>query len=306
MACYNPLKAVLRGGKTGKRELVFKGAKDSRNENVLDLPCGKCVGCKKEYTRQWAVRCVNEASLYESNCFITLTYDEEHLPYGGSLDKDEFTLFMKRLRKKCGNGIRFYQCGEYGEKLLRPHHHLILFNYDFEDKILYSENNGNRLYISKSLTDLWKNGFTSIGSVSVQSVSYVARYVMKKIHGEEADEHYNGLVPEYTTMSRRPGIGKRWYEKYKYDIYPEGEMVVDGRKCKPPRYYDSLYEKEDPEEFKKLKEERKKKSENMLTTDFFLGKKIKVSENDSYRLAVKEFCTKYELEKLKRPLEVVK
>ena len=148
--------------------------------------------------------------MWDRNCFVTLTYNDEHLPANGSLNKRDITLFLKRLRKRYGKGIRYYQCGEYGELLSRPHHHAILFNHDFEDKQLWSVRGGVRLYRSASLEQLWPYGYSTIGDVTFESAAYVARYVVKKITGEREGEHYRGKMPEFATMSRRPGIGRGW------------------------------------------------------------------------------------------------
>src|SRR6185436_16893236 len=130
---------------------------------------------------------------------------------------------------------RYFHCGEYGEQLGRPHYHALLFNYDFDDKRFFSQRGGNSVYTSDKLSRLWGNGFSVIGEVTFDSAAYVARYVMKKVTGVRAEEHYQGRRPEYTTMSRRPGIGKGWYEKFKTDVYPRDRVVVRGVHTRPPR-----------------------------------------------------------------------
>lgn len=273
MPCYYPMKGWRsreRHPVTGKRKIVF-----NRNEGFVDLPvvipCGQCVGCRLERSRQWAIRCVHEASLYDKNCFITLTYDDLHLPVGGSLDVSAFQKFMKRLRKRFGEGIRFFHCGEYGEKFGRPHFHACIFNFDFGDKVLWSVRNGCRLYLSADLVELWPFGFSTVGEVTFESAAYVARYVMKKITGDKADEHYvNKLTgeirePEYVTMSRRPGIGKPWLEKFGSDVYPSDFVVIGGKKMRPPKYYDLSFEIEDPSMMAMIKAKRKRQvKENAL------------------------------------------
>ena len=118
--------------------------------------------------------------MYDDNCFITLTYSNQHIPADGSLDVRVFQKFMKRLRKRFGDGIRFYHCGEYGSLLGRPHYHACLFNFDFPDKYLWKENNGQKLYRSPSLEELWPYGYSSIGTVTFESAAYVARYILKR------------------------------------------------------------------------------------------------------------------------------
>lgn len=268
MTCYYPLSAVREStpGQSGKYSLSFsKAAINAQPDSVIKVPCGKCIGCNLEYARQWAVRCYHEASLYERNCFITLTFDDAHLPANMSLDKRDFQLFMKRLRKEYVGfqpvvvdgvvtyPIRYFHCGEYGELLGRPHYHACLFNFDFSDKVLHTiTGRGDRLYTSVALSRLWPFGFNLIGDVTFESAAYVARYVSKKVANKDSLERFTFVdsstgemierEPEYTTMSRRPGIGKGWFDKYMSDIYPSDFLVVKGFKNKPPRFYDFQYE----------------------------------------------------------------
>ncbi|WNK12556.1 MAG: replication initiator protein [Microvirus sp.] len=243
MPCYHPLPgwyAKERNEGTGKRGIVFNLAAGFKDRPV-SVPCGKCIGCQLERARQWAMRCVHEASLYEHNCFVTLTYDDAHLPAGGTLVPEHFVNFMKRLRFQFGPGIRFFHCGEYGSKLERPHHHALLFNFDFDDKRRLLVGSGkDALYESASLGRLWPHGFTSIGECSFESAGYIARYSMKKFNGSSRAAHYQGRLPEYLTMSNRPGIGRRWIEKFYRSVYARDECVVNGHPCKPPRYYDDV------------------------------------------------------------------
>lgn len=253
MPCFRPMQAwAIKSASTGKKILQFSDP-NSPNWEPLTLPCGQCVGCRLERSRQWAIRCVHEASLYENNCFITLTFNDENLLKRDnpmSLDVRDFQKFMKRLRKEFGNGIRFYHCGEYGDRYSRPHYHACLFNFTFPDLLLWKEVNGFRLYTSEILSRLWPYGYSSVGSVTFESAAYVARYIMKKITGKSADEFYQFIdfdsgewyrrKPEYTTMSRKPGIGSGWFDKWAMvDTYPNDYVVMRGRKMRPPRYYDT-------------------------------------------------------------------
>jgi len=243
---------------TGKVPLVFKQENADLTQKIK-LPCGQCIECRLEKSRQWAMRCVNEASLHVNNCFITLTYDENNIARcQQGLNKRDFVLFMKRLRKKYGR-VRFFHCGEYGENFNRPHHHACLFGYDFLDKEHWATKNGVPLYRSKMLEELWPYGYSTIGQVTWESAAYVARYVTKKLTGARASE-YEGRTPEYITMSRRPGIGSEFYDKYKNDIYGHDNLVIrDNLICRPPKYYDTKYDIEDPERLEKLKEKRRAK-----------------------------------------------
>ena len=267
MPCYSPLRGwrSAERNENGKRSIVFNPRYALRDMPV-DVPCGQCIGCRLERSRQWAVRCVHEASLYDKNCFITLTYDDQHLPYDGSLNLDHFQRFMKRLRKRYGDGIRFFHCGEYGENFGRPHYHACLFNFDFPDREFWSQRQGVNLYTSAALAELWPYGFSSIGDVTFESAAYVARYVMKKVTGDAAEEHYTRVCeitgqiyerkPEYVTMSRRPGIGRGWVDKYLGDVYPSDFVVINGVKCRPPRFYDSIYDVCDPRHSARVKSAR--------------------------------------------------
>lgn len=314
MPCYHPNRAFVDGvTESGKKNLVWR--RPSQGIVVEEeLPCGQCIGCRLEYSRRWACRCMDEASLHEENCFLTLTFDEAHLPKDGSLDVSVFQKFMKRLRisrvrdlqakhgnawKKYFKPVRFYHCGEYGEKLGRPHYHALLFGHDFADKELFVMRNGNPFYVSKELDQVWQQGHALIGECTFDTAAYVARYVMKKITGAAAPAHYGNLKPEYVTMSRRPGIGTGWFEKFKGDVYPGDFKVVNGVKTRPPRFYDNLLQLEDPALFERLKARRREaapKWERQKDGSF-------EKESSLYRLSVKEQVKLAQISSLKRPLE---
>lgn len=282
MPCSRPLNAWRArrvNADSGKRSITF----DIRKGYVdmpLTLPCGKCIFCKLEHSRNMAVRCAHEASLYENNCFLTLTYNDEHLPKHGFLDYDRPVKFMKDLRAAIDYEyqkkdlpvplIKSFGCAEYGEKNKRPHYHLCLFNYDFHDKKLYKTTpRGDKLHTSQFLQDLWPDGHSIIGSLTFESAAYVARYVTKKQTGKKAESHYEVLneatgellqrPPEKPIcVSKRPAIGKNWFEKFHTDVYPSDEVVLRGKISMPPKYYDRLLELANPELFQEIKKERKK------------------------------------------------
>lgn len=224
---------------------------------------------------------------------MTLTYRTADLPmlsvpgvgFIPTLRPDDFVLFMKRLRRVRGPGVRFLQTGEYG-KLGRPHHHALLFNCGFSDKKVHSVRPRGSLFRSAELEELWPFGFSSIGEVTFESASYVARYTLKKVAGPLAASHYNGRVPEYLTMSRRPGIGAGWFRRFKSDVFPLDRMVArvseGGRPVvgKPPRFYDELYRREDPEGYEAMRRSRFRATE---------AESYRV-ENTDARGAVKEEC----------------
>lgn len=286
MSCFTPLKAYRTRSVEGCYGITF----DPSSELIigeLKLPCGQCIGCRLEYSRNWAIRCVHESKMYEKNCFITLTYSDQYLPEKNSLNKSDFQLFMKRLRKKFPkklNGhIGYFQCGEYGENYGRPHHHACLFNFDFEDKILWKNCGETSLYTSKTLDDLWeKKGWATIGEVTFESAAYVARYVTKKLKGK-LESHYGEKIPEYCTQSRRPAIGRAWIEKYYSDVYPSNEVIMNEKSVRPPRYYDKYLEKNYPKLYERVMQKRAEKE-----LDFNLDEKTP-----------ERLLTKYELNYLK-------
>lgn len=205
--------------------------------------------------------------MHNENTFITLTYNDEHIPEDGSLNLVHLQQFMKRLRKKYSpKTIRFFGCGEYGSKTHRPHYHALLFNHEFNDQRLHQERKCGPIFTSEQLLELWPWGFSSTAAATFQSASYVARYILKKVNGPNRKDHYtwvdpttgevHTVAPEFITMSTKPGIGRSWYDKFKTDIYPADFCVINGKKYKPPEYYDELYAAENPKGFLKIKRQR--------------------------------------------------
>ncbi len=261
MPCYSPLTGWRgRGG-----VLVFNPVEACGFKQVVS--CGQCIGCRLEHSRQWAIRIMHEAQLHEDSSFITLTYSPENLPQGGSLVLRHFQDFMKRLRSRLApRKIRFFHCGEYGEDFNRPHYHACIFGFAFPDRVFFKEVNEQRLFVSDFLADVWSHGFCTVGDVSFLSAGYVARYCLKKRNGSVADDHYwkvdelSGecvqVAREYSTMSRRPGIGSEWFARFGSDVFPCDEVVTRGFPSKPPRFYDGLYEIKDPEGYERVKRAR--------------------------------------------------
>lgn len=215
------------------------------------------MGCRLDWAGDWATRCEKESKLHPFNSFITLTYSEENVPWAlkPTVDKRDFQLFMKRLRKEFGDGIRYFASGEYGDKTFRPHYHALLFNLDFPDKRLWRQVRGSTLYLSKSLDELWGLGFTSIGAVNFSTASYVARYVLKKLTGPA---RLHGQADPFVLMSRNPGLGSAWYDKFKNDVYPDGSILVgEARIRRPPPYFDRKWAKENWRGFMRLKAKRR-------------------------------------------------
>ena len=210
--------------------------------------------------KEWSIRAVHEAQLHTENCFVTLTYDDDHLPSDNSVSVRDFQLFMKRLRKElayCDRKVRYLACGEYGERNGRPHYHLLLFGFCPSDLVDFSGFGVGHVYTSMLLSRLWPFGFHSVGSVTEQSAAYVARYTVKKaktLNGVRED----GRTPEFIVSSRRPGLGAGWFEKYWSDVYSYDVVVGKGGvKSRPPKYYDRLLEKKDMKLFERIKAERR-------------------------------------------------
>lgn len=251
MPCYKPLtgwraRKVLE---SGRRPVVFR-REDGFSDLPVPLPCGQCIGCRLERSRQWATRCMHEASLHVENCSLTLTYDDAHLVEtrsGPTLVPRHTQLFMKRLRrwlvKERGRDARvsFFLCGEYGGMFGRPHYHVLLFGVWFGDSVAFKKSRaGFQLYRSNALESLWPFGNSDVGSLTFESAAYAARYVVEKINGDAAPAHYGERVPEFVRMSLRPAIGKRWFERFSDDVYPDDTVIVRGREARPPVYYDKL------------------------------------------------------------------
>lgn len=250
---------------------------------------------------------MHELRDHEHSSFLTLTYASEHLPPGGSLRPRDFTLFMKRLRKSLPSDrkIRYFHCGEYGEKAGRPHYHAILFGDSFDDQSYEARTTdlGHKVWRSRRLDRLWGLGLCEVGSVTFESCAYVARYVTKKFSGPTKHLYYThtdektgevfDLVPEYATMSRRPGIGALHFQKFRHEIYPSDEVIVRGKPSKPPKFYDKLLEKTDPAAYALLKDER----ESALSLSPTLA------DRSPSRLEVRHVVKRAQIQQLQRKFE---
>lgn len=253
---------------------------------------------------------------------------------------------MKRLREKYSHKIRFFHCGEYGDLTFRPHYHAILFNHEFENKTIapckQPFDKKHILYNSPALAELWTDGMHTIAEANFETMAYCARYIMKKQTGEHAkcvnpltglkyyermatedlydsDDkiiHAKGeilqLLPEYTTMSLRPGIGAPWLEKWHTDVYPSDSIAINGREMKPPKFYDHKFEHEmikDPDEvgpFSPKHDYKLVKKYPDLMEDIKKLRQEKAvanaTDNTPERLAVKEKVKKAQIKSLMRIL----
>lgn len=245
--CIAPMSAWLPPDGVGRP--VFNEAKASDGFRQITLPCGQCMDCRLQYARGWMVRGIHEASMTTGeSCFLTLTFSDENLPLNMSVDKRDIQLFVKRLRKATGIKLRYMAVGEYGSKRLRPHYHLVIFGYAFPDRVLWKRtSSGNLIYRSDLLERLWPFGYSSIGTLTPESVGYVCRYSLKKIVGSAADEFYKGRSREFLLSSRNPGLGKEWIERYASDVLAIDGVWVNDRKSKMPRYYENFLKEHYPE-----------------------------------------------------------
>lgn len=309
MGCYHPLKGFRRGKTdTGRADLIVTSYNVDHIEiddkgnirkaysrgissncrlclsgsEAIEIPCGQCIGCRLDYSSQWASRCMLEMKDHEHNCFLTLTYDDDHLhdvwscrlsdrteQLPNTLDKKDLQGFWKRLRERTGEKCRYYACGEYGDQSGRSHYHAVVFGFDprcsdyFDDIKLYSSTDqGYNLYESEKLNKIWRNGRVIIADASWESCAYVARYVMKKMKGLGSSV-YNELMiePEFVTMSRRPGIGYNWLMSdivcYAAFLKQYVKSNNGSREVGKLRYFDSKLDEMYPFDYDQLKEKRK-------------------------------------------------
>jgi hypothetical protein len=310
MPCYRPLQAWQQ--RQGCKP-VFK-PKDGYLQ--LFLPCGQCIGCRLEHSRQWALRCEHEASLHDDNMFLTLTYDDEYLPKYKNLIKSDIQKFIKNLRYLVENSknsgileekggktertFKYYYCGEYGDETERPHYHALIFGFRVDDLETYKRTfNGDILYNSEKLNKCWKRGNVIIGHLTFESAAYTARYCLKKIGGKKRDEidentglrHYEIVdpetaeiiekQPEFAHMSLKRPIGKEWYEKYKNDLIKDF-ITSRNIKMKPPKYYDTLIKREGIDGEVQLWKSKKKRKEQIeklgLTEELLFTNRNEVKE----------------------------
>lgn len=291
MPCYYPLQAWQRDDNS----ITFE-ERGGDVRRALVLPCGRCIGCRLESSRCWAVRCMHEAQMHDFSSFITLTYDDAHLPYRGDLHYPDFKKFCRRMVKRLGK-FRFFMAGEYGDLNDRPHYHAIVFGLFFADRKFFKQSPaGFNIYTSDTLSALWPYGHASVGDVSFESAAYVARYVTKKVTGDSAAEHYQrvdeltgevySLTPEFSKCSNRPGIGFDWWQKYGKEVLARGNVVMDGVEMKPPRYYAKIC-----------------KDPKYDWLEFQAQLKYKPEENTESRLITRELVTKSRLALKKRNLK---
>lgn len=278
MRCTSPRRV---GFKSDGKHLAWSYKELSKDYDTFQLPCGKCLECRLEYARQWAVRCVHESLLHENNIFLTLTYDDEHIG-DGRLKYEHFQTFMKDLRdkvfreylnetrgvgfwnqlssveKKCFRrdnkeelekiGIGVFVTGEYGTRTKRAHWHACLFNYGPRDGVYkYTSDRGDKVWSSETLTEIWAKGSVEYGSVTLESAGYCARYAAKALaHGYDNEHDFAPI----SKKSSKYAIGRRYLERFWTDIFNYGEVVLpSGERVAMPRYYEKWLKKYRPDDW---------------------------------------------------------
>lgn len=333
MACYHPLIRIetpfqikTKTGKISQKAIIMSEIqfemkkKKYKNVDIQKIPCGQCIGCRLEYSRQWANRITLEAKKYSPEIcwFLTITYNDENLPtkttknektgeiiQGCTLKKEDLTLFMKRLRrhyeyKYNHQGIRFYAAGEYGETTQRPHYHICIFNMPIHTELVKVKNNklGQAIWTNKEIEEIWGKGFIALAKQSWETAAYTARYMLKKQKGDSAEWYYNSkaIIPEFTQMSRKPGIGREYYELNKEEIYKNDEIALKkGKKVqtiKPPRYYDTLYDIDNHDMMEEIKLNRRINAEKKLETE--------LSHTTKKEWEIREIKERSQIEKIKK------
>lgn len=252
MSCYSPLK----GFQTAAGVVFSELRRHGQILREVEVPCGQCIGCRARRASDWAARVMHEASLHDFNSFLTLTYGRDCLPAGGSLDYRDFQLFMKRLRKRFGN-VRFYMCGEYGPQTMRPHYHACIFGVDFRDDRVPAgkSSSGHLFYESEVLDSLWTHGKCTVQDLTKETALYCAKYIISKLTGDAA-QVYGDKVPPFARMSLKPGIGARWLEMYRKDVYSYDYVIQDGKEVRTPKYYDRLVKRADTVDMVQLADDR--------------------------------------------------
>ena len=301
MPCYHPLKAFKVRPETrdqsakyviASHKLEHVNYKGQSYYESIDIPCGKCIGCRLEYSKQWANRIMLESKTSNNIWGINLTYNNDNIPIKHPIDLETGEVitsiecptlkekdvqdFLKRLRmnmfRKYGTkSIRYAYAGEYGEQRQRPHYHLIVFNCPIKDlKEVRKSKKNFPMYESEEISKTWGKGLVTINEVSWDYSAYVARYIMKKQKGQGSKEYYDsiGREKEYFRTSRRPGLGKEYYNLNKDKIYDTDEIFLGKRdkvlKLKPAKYYDKLFDVEDHERMQEIKENRRKSAEDKI------------------------------------------
>lgn len=268
--CLHPIKA----------ELQEFGRPKFHHEGSLSLPCGKCTECISQRAIEWATRARHEIALHNENCFLTLTYNDENLP-SHLLVKDPFQKFIKRLRKKTKNNIRYMVSHEYGSQFFRPHHHAIIFGYNPQNQtFLKNSPSGEKLFTSPEIESLWENGYHSIGTANERTAYYIASYALKGAkHSICLPNGEITKVSDQFDCSRRPAIGLNFLLQNQHQLVNSGNPL--------PRYYAKKLQLLNPELFEEYENNKisqlKTRSSHELYAKHTLDQYKKTSLNNEFR-----------------------
>lgn len=309
LTCYHPKLRIEMIGKTEKAEdghlyhpaIIIPADKESEllekykdfhaNYRKQIIPCRNCIGCRLDYSREWANRGYLESKKSEDNYFITLTYDEEHLPidesittsegktytrseeWKGNLRPEHLKKFIHDIRqyfyrKNKKQRIKYLACGEYGTENKRPHYHIILFDCPFTPNDMYNPRIIDKeiYYQNRIIEKYWKRGLSNVTVASWNTIAYVARYVTKKQYGHNAEDEraQKGQIAEFIRVSN--GIGKEYWEQNKEKILKTDSITIKNGKgvhtTKPPRYFYRLLQKENREAYEDIKKRREQQNDN--------------------------------------------
>jgi len=276
MTCLNPVLAYKKTN--GQFNFMRKSDYDAPHAHKALLPCRKCLPCRKKEAMNWSTRMIHESKMHKISIFLTLTYDDEFLPEHNNLTIEHMQKFMKRLRKHLSTRkdelrnplpiikIRYLYVGEYGDTSGRAHYHACVFGYVPDDLILHSKKPQYNIYKSETLTNLWGKGFVSIGYFNSATANYCSKYILKTLVGKDAlkqfqitDSDTGELIqkqPPFKIMSRNPGLGSTFFEKYESDLINHDKAVIDGKELPVPDYYIRKLKKTDIQQYENIKRDR--------------------------------------------------
>lgn len=259
MPCYHPQAAWQSRELASTRRfgVTFRFA-DAWKDRPINLPCGKCIGCRIRRANEWGTRCMNELRGWPGpSAFITLTYDNDHLPPGGTLEKQDLQRFWKRLRKH-GHTVRYFACGEYGEETDRPHYHAVVFGYWPSHRVQHPSKRAVPMFRSRELEQLWPAGQSYFSAVTRENATYVAKYTLGKYDDKGQLKDFGSRQPPFLTMSTHPGIGANYAREHaRALIRHDGVRLKGGRLAALPRYYEKVIARQDPESISGLKTRRR-------------------------------------------------
>lgn len=239
--------------------ITLKNVSEAKYPNGLEIGCGKCTACRINKREEWSMRCLHELDDHQHSIFVTLTYDEYNIPSGYTLKKKHLQDFIKRLRYYLEpRKIKYFACGEYGEKSYRPHYHAILFNVGFDD-IEYIKN-------AWSFCD-WSTQTHAFGEANIKSIRYCSKYIDKSYSGKIKKQFYDDHNLEIPFKLQSKALGKNYALKIKDRINKLFEITVQGKSMPIPRYYRHICETNNIEFQKKIIDQQKKKYFELLKKD---------------------------------------